>query len=352
MSHRYLLDTNILAELARNPAGAAARRIAAVGESAICTSAIVACEVHYGLAKRSSPQLTERMSEVLEAVEILVRSAGGHRNSLWKHTNPSRVGGRDDRAQRPSDRGACASCRPHRRDRQRSRIPSSAGPAGRELVGGMKRFSITFRTPKRVRRRLAAHIPAATWLLLALIAELDRREIRAAQGALSCAHWLSWACGIDTHTAREKVRVTRALTELPHTVTLNCNRVTVHQPVILFTTMTGPQPSARATADPSHGAACARAARTHRGATATMPTCRSVIAENARKRGQAWSVCTPCAQRSRTRSAGSRSHRHSSGDAWCAGQTSPTCEQAPGTCGDACRNVLSRLLRRWRRPVP
>ena len=35
------------------------------------------------------------------------------------------------------------------------------------------------------------------------------------QGAESCAHWLSWACGIDTHTACEKVRVARALTELP-----------------------------------------------------------------------------------------------------------------------------------------
>ena len=62
---------------------------------------------------------------------------------------------------------------------------------------------------------LAAHIHAATWRLLALIAELDRREVWAAHGALSCAHWLSWACGIDTHTAREKVRVARALTELP-----------------------------------------------------------------------------------------------------------------------------------------
>ena len=61
---------------------------------------------------------------------------------------------------------------------------------------------------------LAAHIHAATYRLLALIAELDRREVWAAQGALSCAHWL-WACGIDTHTAREKVRVARALTELP-----------------------------------------------------------------------------------------------------------------------------------------
>ena len=62
---------------------------------------------------------------------------------------------------------------------------------------------------------LAAHIHAATYRLLVLIAELDRREVWAAQGALSCAHWLSWACGIDTHTAREKVRVARALAELP-----------------------------------------------------------------------------------------------------------------------------------------
>ena len=57
---------------------------------------------------------------------------------------------------------------------------------------------------------LAAHIHAATYRLLVLIAELDHREVWAAQGALSCAHWLSWASGIDTHTAREKVRVARA----------------------------------------------------------------------------------------------------------------------------------------------
>jgi len=34
-------------------------------------------------------------------------------------------------------------------------------------------------------------------------------------GALTCAHWLGWACGIDAHTAREKVRVARALGGLP-----------------------------------------------------------------------------------------------------------------------------------------
>ena len=36
----------------------------------------------------------------------------------------------------------------------------------------------------------------------------------------------------------------------PHTVTSDCNRVMVHLVAILFTAMSGPQPSARATADP------------------------------------------------------------------------------------------------------
>ena len=62
---------------------------------------------------------------------------------------------------------------------------------------------------------LAAHIHAATYRLLTLIAELDRRGVWADQGALSCAHWLGWACGIDAHTAREKVRVARALEARP-----------------------------------------------------------------------------------------------------------------------------------------
>ena len=62
---------------------------------------------------------------------------------------------------------------------------------------------------------LSAHIHVATSRLPVLIAELDRRKLWAAQGAMSCAHWHSWACGIDAHTAREKVRVARALEDLP-----------------------------------------------------------------------------------------------------------------------------------------
>ena len=66
-----LLDTNVFAELARNPSGAAVRAIAEVGETSVCTSVVVACEIHYGIAKRASPKPTERMSELLGSIEVL-----------------------------------------------------------------------------------------------------------------------------------------------------------------------------------------------------------------------------------------------------------------------------------------
>jgi len=68
---RYLLDTNILADLIRNPQGAVARRIADVGEANICTSIIVAAEVRYGAARRGSPRLSAQCEAVLGALEIV-----------------------------------------------------------------------------------------------------------------------------------------------------------------------------------------------------------------------------------------------------------------------------------------
>jgi hypothetical protein len=62
---------------------------------------------------------------------------------------------------------------------------------------------------------VAAHLHAATYRLLLLVAEVDRRILWGAHGAKSCAHWLAWACGIDRITAREYVRVGRALEQLP-----------------------------------------------------------------------------------------------------------------------------------------
>ena len=92
MSHRYLLDTNILAELARNPAGPAARTIAAVGEQSVCTSVVVACEVHYGLVKRASPKLTDRMSEILATIDVLTslpEDIGVHYGRIRVHLESS-----------------------------------------------------------------------------------------------------------------------------------------------------------------------------------------------------------------------------------------------------------------------
>ncbi len=62
---------------------------------------------------------------------------------------------------------------------------------------------------------LAAHIHAATYRLLILIRELDRRRVWADHGCNSCAHWLNWQCGIGLNAAREKVRVAHALETLP-----------------------------------------------------------------------------------------------------------------------------------------
>ena len=62
---------------------------------------------------------------------------------------------------------------------------------------------------------LAGQINAANYRFLKLIAEFDRRQAWSGYGLRSCAHWLSWKCGLDMNTAREKVRVARALEELP-----------------------------------------------------------------------------------------------------------------------------------------
>ncbi len=62
---------------------------------------------------------------------------------------------------------------------------------------------------------LAAHIHAATHRMLQLIAEFDERRGWERDGHRTCAHWLAFRTGSDLGTAREKVRVARALRDLP-----------------------------------------------------------------------------------------------------------------------------------------
>ena len=61
---------------------------------------------------------------------------------------------------------------------------------------------------------LSAHLEAATARLLDRIREFDARG-GWNRGFRSCAHWLTWRVGFDPGTAREKVRVARALGTLP-----------------------------------------------------------------------------------------------------------------------------------------
>ena len=62
---------------------------------------------------------------------------------------------------------------------------------------------------------LAGHLNAAQYRFLKLLDEFDREQGWAGPGIRSLAHWLSWKCGIGELVAREKVRVARALRELP-----------------------------------------------------------------------------------------------------------------------------------------
>jgi hypothetical protein len=62
---------------------------------------------------------------------------------------------------------------------------------------------------------LASHINAATHRWLMLVGEYDRRNGWSDGATQSCAHWLNWKCGIALGAAREKVRVARALENLP-----------------------------------------------------------------------------------------------------------------------------------------
>ncbi|WP_182549897.1 type II toxin-antitoxin system VapC family toxin [Phyllobacterium myrsinacearum] len=71
MKNLYMLDTNIVSELARNPHGAVTRRIAEVGPDAICISIITAAELRYGCAKKGSPRLLAQIEAIIGSLQVL-----------------------------------------------------------------------------------------------------------------------------------------------------------------------------------------------------------------------------------------------------------------------------------------
>ena len=71
MSHVYMLDTNIVSDLVRNPKGKVYRRIKQEGESTICTSIIVAAELRFGAQKKQSTLLSERLENILKSIVVM-----------------------------------------------------------------------------------------------------------------------------------------------------------------------------------------------------------------------------------------------------------------------------------------
>lgn len=71
MSYLYLLDTNIISELIKNPRGVIFSQIQNVGEATVCTSIIVACELKFGARKKNSQKLIQKVEVILDSIEIL-----------------------------------------------------------------------------------------------------------------------------------------------------------------------------------------------------------------------------------------------------------------------------------------
>jgi tRNA(fMet)-specific endonuclease VapC len=82
----YLLDTNMLSDLVRNPQGLVAQKIAQVGEGAVCTSIVSAAELRYGGLKANSSKIAERVDLILSALEVLpLESPADDRYAVLRH---------------------------------------------------------------------------------------------------------------------------------------------------------------------------------------------------------------------------------------------------------------------------
>jgi tRNA(fMet)-specific endonuclease VapC len=68
---KYLLDTNIISELVRNPNGILKEKIAEAGEASVCTSIIVSGELRFGVEKKRSERLRHQLEAILSTLEIL-----------------------------------------------------------------------------------------------------------------------------------------------------------------------------------------------------------------------------------------------------------------------------------------
>lgn len=84
----YLIDTDVLWRVIRDPHGEIAARLLALDEANVATSVIVACELRYGAEKKRNASLSERVEALLGSLPVLAlepavdRVYGGLRRQL------------------------------------------------------------------------------------------------------------------------------------------------------------------------------------------------------------------------------------------------------------------------------
>jgi len=71
LTARYLLDSNILSDLVSRPDGRVATHLDTLDHGQVCTSIIVAAEMRYGVIRKGSSRLAERVEGVLARVPVI-----------------------------------------------------------------------------------------------------------------------------------------------------------------------------------------------------------------------------------------------------------------------------------------
>lgn len=90
----YLLDTNVVSCLVRQPQGRLARRVASLNPDSFAISIVVAAELQYGAQRRGSKRLTKQLEAVLSAIRVLPlespadRHYGAIRSELERNGQP------------------------------------------------------------------------------------------------------------------------------------------------------------------------------------------------------------------------------------------------------------------------
>jgi tRNA(fMet)-specific endonuclease VapC len=68
---KYLLDTCTISDAMNNPGGAVASRMVKMEGEDICTSIIVAAELHFGVLNKGSERKAKVLERILEKLEVL-----------------------------------------------------------------------------------------------------------------------------------------------------------------------------------------------------------------------------------------------------------------------------------------